>query len=45
MSLFGSYLNGLKYFTFEKFSVMKWQRGKVFEHREFFPSNGMELNF
>jgi hypothetical protein len=44
MFLFGFYLNGLKYFVLDKFSGMKWQRGKLFEHREFFPSNGMELN-
>ena len=38
-------LNGLKYFTLKKFSGMEWQRGKLFECNEFFPSNGMELNF
>jgi hypothetical protein len=36
--------NGIKYFALNKFSGMKWQRGKLFEHREFFPSNEMELN-
>jgi hypothetical protein len=36
--------NGIKYFALNKFSVMEWQRGKLFEHREFFPSNVMELN-
>jgi len=36
--------NGIKYFALNKLSVMECQRGKLFEHSEFFPSNGMELN-
>jgi hypothetical protein len=48
MSLFGFNLDrvyGLKYFELNKFSVMKCQRGKLFEHRELFPEqwNGAEF--
>ena len=38
-------LNGLKYFALNKFSVMKCQRGKLFDRREFFSEQWNEAEF
>jgi hypothetical protein len=45
LSLFGSYLIGLKYFALNKFSGMECQRGKLFERNELFPEQWNEAEF